>query len=179
MELPLIYYGNPILRKKGLRVTEITDEIRQLVADMIDTMRATNGIGLAAPQVNRSLAIFVTEVPVRVEDQPEEKWLPGEVRVFINPKLIDHSEQQWMRGEGCLSIPHVYGPVIRPVTVTVRAMDLDGNEFQEEFSWLDARAIMHENDHINGILFIDRIHGKERKALDPLLNAVKKKYRDS
>lgn len=180
MKLPIIYYGNPILRKKCARVDAITDEIRQLVADMIETMRAAdNGIGLAAPQVGRSLAIFVTEVPVPVkaEGEQEVRWLPGKVRVFINPKLINHSEEQWDRGEGCLSIPKVYGEVIRPVKVTVSATDLDGNEFQEEFSWLEARAIMHENDHINGILFIDRMHGKKRKELEPALNAVKKKYR--
>ena len=178
MKLSLTYYGNPILRKKCARVTEITDEIRQLVADMIETMRETNGIWIAAPQVNKALTIFVTEVPERIEGEPEEKWLPGKVRVYINPKITNPSDEMWIRGEGCLSIPQVYGEVVRPVKITVTAMDLDGNEFQEELSWLDARAVMHENDHINGILFIDRIHGKERKSLDPLLNAVKKKYRD-
>lgn len=178
MKLPLTYYGNPVLRKKTAKVAQITDEIRQLVNDMIDTMREQNGIGLAAPQVNKSLAIFITEAPIRVEGEPEENWLPGKLRVFINPKLSGHSEEQWMRGEGCLSIPHVYGEVPRPVYVTVEATDLDGNLFTEEFSWLEARAIMHENDHINGVLFIDRIHGKERKELEPQLNAVKRKYRN-
>lgn len=177
MKLPLAYYGNPILRKKTVKVTEITDEIRQLVEEMIETMREHNGIGLAAPQVNRSISLFVTEVPIRVEGEPEEKWLPGKVRVFINPKLTDHSKEEWLRGEGCLSIPGVYGEVSRPITVTVQATDLDGNEFTEEFSWLEARAIMHENDHINGVLFIDRMHGKERKQLEPQLNEVKRKHR--
>lgn len=177
MKRELTYYGNPILRKKTARVTEITDEIRQLVSDMVDTMHEYNGIGLAAPQVDQSLALFITEAPIRVEGEPEENWLPGKLRVFINPKLSGHSEEQWMRGEGCLSIPSVYGAVPRPIYVTVEATDLDGNLFTEEFSWLEARAIMHENDHINGVLFIDRIHGKERKEMDPVLNAVKKKFR--
>src|SRR4051812_33686894 len=132
MKLSLAFYGNPILRKKGARVTEINDEIRQLVADMIETMRLNNGIGLAAPQVGRSLALFVTEVPIRVENELEEKWLPGKVRVFINPKLTNPSENLWLRGEGCLSIPNLYAEVERPVTVTVKATDLDGNEFEEE-----------------------------------------------
>lgn len=179
MILKLAYYGDPILRKKGARVAEINDEIRQLVADMVETMRSINGIGLAAPQVKRSLALFITEVPVRVEGLPEEKWKQGEVRVFINPKLTGHSTDLWIRGEGCLSIPTIFGEVERPLTVTVEATDLEGNVFQEDFSWLDARAIMHENDHINGILFIDRIHGKKRKEMEPALQMVKKKYRDS
>lgn len=186
MELPLTYYGKPVLRKKCIRVEEINDEIKRLVGDMIDTMRTCNGIGLAAPQVNQSLAIFVTEVPIPVKkigkgssDKNEEEhveWESGKVRVFINPKILKYSDEQWTQDEGCLSIPGLYAPVTRPVTITVQATDLDGKVFEEEFSWLDARAIMHENDHINGTLFIDRIHGKLRKELEAKLNTIKKKF---
>lgn len=179
MKLPLAYYGDAVLRKKGRQVAKIDDEIRQLVADMIETMREENGIGLAAPQVHKSLALFVTEVPIPVKGEGEEevKWEPGKVRVFINPKIIKHSDELWTQDEGCLSIPKLYAPVERPVAVLVQAMDLEGNLFEEEFAWLDARAIMHENDHINGVLFIDRIHGQERKQLDPKLTEIKKAYK--
>lgn len=173
MKLPLTYYGNPILRKKCERINEITDEIRSFAQDMIETMNAHDGLGIAAPQVNRSLAIFITNVPI--QKGPDE-WEPGRIRVFINPKILSYSQEVAAKSEGCLSIPATYGTVARPVTITVEALDLDGKTFVEEFSDLEARAIMHENDHINGVLFIDRIHGKERKELESRLREVKKKY---
>lgn len=174
MKLTLAYYGNPVLRKKAERVIEITSELRQLVSDMEETMFAHDGIGLAAPQVHQSLALFIINVPTETED--EDKWLPGETRVFINPKILNHSEEEWLRGEGCLSIPGIFGVVSRPLHIKVEAMDLEGKIFVEEFSGLQARAIMHENDHINGALFIDRIRGKERQDMEPLLRNLKKKF---
>lgn len=181
MKLNLTYYGNPILRKKTKPVKEITDEIRTLVHDMVDTMRENNGIGIAAPQVNRSESIFITEVPIKLPDSPEgeEQWQQGPLLVFINPKILSYSEEKWNRDEGCLSIPGLRGDVIRPVTIVVQAMDLDGNLFKEEFSWLDARAIMHENDHINGVLFIDRMNQKDRNAIENKLHEIKRKFRDA
>lgn len=177
MQMPLSYYGDPVLRKKTSRIDEITDEIRKLVPDMVVTMHANNGIGLAAPQVGRSISLFITEVPVNVSENPHEaKWEPGKLRVFINPKIMAHSEEQWVYNEGCLSIPGLYGDVVRPVGVVVRATDLDGNEFEETLTWLDGRAVMHENDHINGVLFIDRIHGQAREELEPTLQEIKHKF---
>ena len=173
MKLPLAYYGNPILRKKGAPIESINDEIRQLVKDMIDTIIEHNGIGLAAPQVHRSLALFITSVPV---EQPDGNWLPGELRVFINPKILSIAEEKSTRSEGCLSLPTIYAEVNRPVKIRIRATDLEGNDFEEEFSDLAARCIMHENDHINGVLFVDRVQGKERKELEPKLKEIKKKY---
>ena len=177
MKLDLAYLGNPILRKKGAKISKITPEIVQLVADMADTMIANNGIGLAAPQVNKSLALFITQVPIKVSDDPEDhEWEQGDLRVFINPKILDHGSDTWLRDEGCLSIPGVYGSVERPITILIQATDLDGNLFEEELSWLPARAFMHENDHINGILFLDRMEKEARRKLDQELAEVKKKY---
>lgn len=173
MQLPLAYYGNPILRKKCPRVENIDDQIRLLVQNMEETMFTHDGIGLAAPQVHQSLALFLINIPEQVA--PNE-WKPGKTRVFINPKILEYSEEMWERGEGCLSIPEVYGTVSRPVHIKVEATNLEGQRFIEEFSDLPARAIMHENDHINGVLFIDRIKGKERTEMEPALKAVKKKY---
>ena len=174
MKLPLAYYGNPILRKNCQRVEEITDEIRQLVADMIETLEEQNGIGLAAPQVKRDLRLFITKVPQPSKDEPDQ-WDEGEIKVYINPTLSDPSSESWDRDEGCLSIPKIYVPVARPYCIKVEATDLDGNTFSEVLSGLDARCVMHENDHINGVLMIDRIQGKERKEIEKDLRRIKKR----
>lgn len=174
MKLPLAYYGHPLLRKKCERIDAITDEVRALVADMEETMFAHDGIGLAAPQVRRDLSLFIVNIPE--ETEKEEPPKPGITRVFINPKVLSYSQEQGWRSEGCLSIPTLYAPVERPLKITVEATDLTGNVFTEEFSGLYARAILHENDHINGVLFIDRIHGKKRQEIDSQLRQIKKKY---
>jgi peptide deformylase len=171
MKLSLAYYGDPILRKKTKRVAEITQEIKDLVADMIETMHVYKGIGLAAPQVHRDLAIFITYVP---QEQPDGKWIPGPLKVFINAKVLSISEEEEIRSEGCLSMPKLYGEVSRPVKIKIQATDLEGKQFEEELQGLDARCFLHENDHINGVLFIDRIFGKARKDLEPKLKEIKK-----
>lgn len=173
MILSIAYYGESILRKKTEPVTEINAEIRQLVADMIETMYAKDGIGLAAPQVFKSLSLFVTCVPDYID---ENHILPGVERVFINPKILSYSEENVTHSEGCVSIPRLYGDVTRPLKIVVEATDLEGKKFTQEFTGYEARCIMHENDHINGKLFIDRMHPKEKQAIEPLLREIKKKY---
>lgn len=173
MKLPLAYYGDPILRKKAERVDHIDDELRQLVTDMAETMEVENGMGLAAPQIHRSLTLFITHVPVR---GPDDTWQPGTFRVFINPKILEISEQFWEHEEGCLSIPKLSGTVRRPVHVKVEYTNLEGKTLVEEFEGLEASCVLHENDHINGVLYIDRVKGKERQAMEPQLREIKKKY---
>lgn len=173
MELPLSYYGDPVLRKKCKPVDEINDEIKKLIEDMVDTMEANNGIGLAAPQIGLDLRIFVTYVP---KEEENGEFGPGILRVFINPEILEYSEEKTQLTEGCLSIPTVHGSVVRPFKVKVRALDKEGNEFTEEFEGLEAHCVLHENDHINGVLFVDRIRGKERKTLEPQLRKVKEQY---
>jgi peptide deformylase len=173
MKLPLAYYGDPILRKKGSPVTKFDNELAMFVTNMVDTMNAHNGQGLAAQQVYQPLNIFITHVAI---EGPNDTWLPGDLRVFINPKIIKYSEEVWIWPEGCLSIPKLYEDVMRPFNITVTAQDLNGKEFTEEFRGHQARAIMHENDHINGVLFIDRIHGKRRKEIEAILRNIKKTY---
>lgn len=173
MELNLCYYGDPILRKKAASIPFIDEEIKQFVADMIDTMKKEDGIGLAAPQVGRSLRLFITCVPKKNEngEYSEEE---GELKVYINPEILEYSEESTIFNEGCLSIPGVHGDVERPYRIKVRALDLEGNEFIQDAYELEAHCILHENDHINGVLFIDRIRGKERQKLDTLLKRIKK-----
>ncbi len=173
MILKIYYYGDPILRVRGEPITEITDEIRQLAADMIETMDKNDGIGLAAPQVGRSLRMFVLRNYIYQEDG---HWTLSEPKVYINPKLHSPSEQIVTDVEGCLSLPGLRLDVERPEKITVEAMDLDGNVFVEELEGYNARVRMHENDHINGTLFIDRVDASTRKKIDPMLKAIKKKY---
>lgn len=173
MKMQLAYYGDPVLRKKGARIEGIDDDLRQLVIDMYETMKAHNGIGLAAPQVHRSLTLFITQVPFQL---PNGSWKHGDVKVYINPKIIEVSEETITESEGCVSIPKLYVDVARPVRVKIQAHDLQGNEFIEEYSDLEARCVLHENDHINGVLNIDRVHGKQRKEIEDKLREIKKKY---
>lgn len=173
MKLPLAYFGDSILRKKGAPVEKIDETIHQLVKDMAETMEANDGCGLAAPQVHLSLALFITCIPRYID---EETVLPGELRVFINPKIISYSEQVWPCQEGCLSIPGLRETVVRPLEVTVQATDLEGKTFQETFVGFDAHVIMHENDHINGVLFIDRLPPRRKKDIESYLREIKKKY---
>jgi len=173
MKLPLAYYGNPILRKKGSAVVVIDEKIHELVKDMVETMEANDGCGLAAPQVHLSLNLFITCIPQYVD---KKTVLPGERRVFINPKIISYSEEVWPCKEACLSIPGLREMVVRPLKVTVQATDLEGKGFEESFSGFDAHVIMHENDHINGVLFIDRLSAQRKKELAHSLREIKKKY---
>ncbi|MEZ5314818.1 MAG: peptide deformylase [Chlamydiales bacterium] len=173
MKLPLYYYNHPILRKQSTPVGKITDDIRQLCFDMIESMLAYKGIGLAAPQVGHLLRIFVSNVDF--EDEKGEIHL-GEPVVFINPILSNPSDVFVEREEGCLSIPGLYEFVKRPSKITVEAKNLEGNSFKKECYGYHARNIMHENDHLNGTLFIDRIKGKRRTLIEPKLLEIKQKY---
>lgn len=173
MKLDLRYYGDPILREKAKPIEEITDEIRNLAADMIETMNSYKGIGLAAPQVGVLLRMFISNL-VSEDEQGELHY--GEPMVFINPVISNPSDVLVERSEGCLSIPQLYYSVLRPLTITLEATDLEGNSFKEECYGYVARNRMHENDHLNGVLFIDRIKGKRRNEIEPYLRQIRQKY---
>lgn len=170
MKLPLAYYGNPILRKKVSPITEINDDIRQLVLDMAETMIAHNGCGLAAPQIHRSISLFITQIPY----YENEEYMPGELKVYINPKIIEYSQEQDLLEEGCLSIPKIREGVYRPLKIKIQATNLNGEIFEEQLSEFEARAFMHENDHLNGVLFIDRISPRQKKRIESKLREIKK-----
>jgi len=172
MLLPLTYLGDPILRKKAARVETITPEIRQLAHDMEETLKHLNGVGLAAPQVKYGVALFVTHVPYR----QSEEWTDGPIKVYLNPRIVDVFGDLWEYEEGCLSIPKLYLPIERPASVTLEAMTLEGTLLQETYHGLEARVFLHENDHLNGVLMFDRVHGPQRKKLDPILRDIQKKY---
>lgn len=170
--LPLAYYGDPILRKVADFIPEITDDIRILVEEMEETMNACNGIGLAAPQVHHSIRLFIIRKPI---ETGTDEFECGEVKVFINPEIeiLSSNEEKWTTSEGCLSIPTIHADVVRPKEITVSYTNLEGKQIKEHVSGWEARVILHENDHINGILFIDRLETSLREKLDPLLENLK------
>lgn len=173
MRLPLCYYGDPILRKKCEPVQEISEEIRQLAQDMIETMDSSNGIGLAAPQIGRPIRMFVLRRYLHATD---DKWVVSDPVVYINPKIIEHTKETWVTEEGCLSIPKLLLPVERPVGIKVESTRLDGTHVVEELEGMNARVILHENDHINGVLYIDRVEKKLRHEIEEQLHAIKKEH---
>ena len=174
MKLPLVFYGDPFLRKKAVRIEEINDELKERVANMTETLYAENGIGLAATQVHYDARLFITCMP---QLGPDGSQSPGIIKVYINPEIVEVSSETNTASEGCLSIPGLRGDVERPNRVKISATDLDGNRFTEEVEGYEAHCILHENDHLNGVLYIDRIKGKERKEIKKKLEALKKKLR--
>lgn len=160
---PIMKYGDPILRIKATPVQEITDELRQLVDDMIETMTEAEGIGLAAPQVGESLALCVVDLSL-IEDD-------GTPKVYINPVVL-HEEGSSTMEEGCLSIPDIREDVARPESVRVKYQDLYGNEHEETCNAMLARVLLHEIDHLNGVLFIDKISPIKRKLLSKKLRKL-------
>jgi peptide deformylase len=184
MILDIVKYGHPVLRKKGERIESITPEIKKLIADMFETMEANHGVGLAAQQV--AVAKQLTVIDVRpVTDRPSTLELDGKPAdphsimplVLINPEITPVGEPV-SGAEGCLSFPEVFAEITRPETVDVKAMDAKGKPISFRCGGLLARAVQHETDHLNGLLFIDRMDKKTKAELQPELDdlqAVTKK----
>ncbi len=185
MILPIVFYGHPVLREKGARIESITPEIRQLIDDMLETMHAAAGVGLAAQQIGRALQLTVVDV-TGVDDRPSTLSLDGrEVSpeahmpvVLINPEITPSGETV-IGPEGCLSFPETYGDIARPETVSVRALNERGERVQLHAGGLLARAIQHEYDHLQGILFIDRMTTDHRRQLRKDLEALQARTRAS
>jgi peptide deformylase len=164
-------YGEPVLRTKGKRVEKIDDEIRSLAADMLETMYDVNGVGLAAQQVGRTLQLTVIDVS-DAESRPSRMWVAGEEvdpkehmpLILINPELQFGGELE-LGTEGCLSFPEITAEISRPEKVKVTAQDLQGNRIEFEAAGLLGRAVQHEADHLNGILFIDRMSSAAKASL--------------
>lgn len=173
MQLPIVMYGHPILRKKAQKIEAIDDSILKLIADMKETLLSKNGLGLAAPQVGKSVQLFLTNVP---ENEDEFRMKIDHVRVFINPKILSHSDEGWIHEEGCLSLPRIYIPIPRPLSIVIQAQDETGKLFEETFSNWAARVFCHENDHLNGVLTPDRADSRERKRIEPILKKIKEQY---
>ena len=183
MILQILEYGDPILRAKGKAIENIDDRIRELAANMIETMHAANGVGLAAQQVGEALQLTVLDVSL-VEDRPSTLKLDGKeadpraamAMVLINPEIELRGETE-VAVEGCLSFPEITGDIERAKSVIVRAETLEAGKIEIEASGFLARAIQHEGDHLNGILFIDRMNSAAKAALSSRLKRLQKETR--
>jgi peptide deformylase len=180
MILPILEYGDAILRAKGKPVETIDHRIRELAANMVETMHAANGVGLAAQQVGEALQLTVLDVSL-VEDRPSTLKLDGKdidpkstmPLVLINPEIELRGETE-VGIEGCLSFPEITGDIERAKSVIVRAQTLEGGTIEIEASGFLARAIQHEGDHLNGILFIDRMNSAAKAVLSSRLKRLQK-----
>lgn len=162
---PIVKYGDPVLREVADPVQELTPEVKELVADMKATLEDAHGLGLAAPQVGESLRIFIVDLSA-VD-------ITAQTQVFINPEIAETSGECEYE-EGCLSFPGIYQRLTRPEWVKVKAMDENGKEFTMEATGLAARAILHEFDHLEGILFIDHFSTVSRALVDRKLKRLVK-----
>jgi peptide deformylase len=178
MILPVVKFGTPVLRQKGARIESITPTIKKLIADMLETMYAHKGVGLAAQQVG--LALQLTVIDVRgVTDRPSSLEIdgkPADVAEFMPLVLINPSitavGQPVTGPEGCLSFPEIFAQITRPDVIDVRALDGEGKKVQFRCSGLLARAVQHETDHLQGILFIDRMEKQDKEELRPEFEAL-------
>ncbi len=165
MKLALRYYGDPVLKTPARTVRKVDERIRQLAADMIETMRAEGGIGLAAQQVGVTDSICVIEVPPAMEEAPTARPDLPMPLVLLNPRVIAESAETETAEEGCLSFRDIRAPICRPREVTVRWLGLDGAEQEARLGGLLGRCVQHEMDHLAGVLISDRMSAVKRIAL--------------
>ena len=181
MRLAIRKYGDPILRAKGKRIDEVDDKIRALAEDMLETMHAANGVGLAAQQVGQALQLTVLDVS-QIEDRPSMMKLNGKPvadlatampLILLNP-VLRLGEERESGSEGCLSFPEITAEIDRSISVAVEAETLEGEPLEIEASGLLARALQHEVDHLNGILFIDRMNSATKVSHASRLKRLQK-----
>lgn len=179
MIFPIVAYGAQILRQVAKDITPDYPQLDKLIEDMWETMYASNGVGLAAPQINKAIRLFVIDSAQIFANQDEEDNgmyadEPGAKKVFINARIKDLDGEEWMYNEGCLSIPKIREDVKRPEEVVLEYMDENFKPYTETFVGLTARIIQHEYDHIEGKLFIDYLKPLRRKMLQGKLNDISK-----
>ena len=181
MILPIVAYGHPVLRQVARDIDADFPDLEKLIADMWETMYASNGVGLAAPQVNKEIRLFVVDSAqifehMDEEERKEESYSdePGIRQVFINAHIVEEAGEDWAYNEGCLSIPKIREDVYRAEEVKLRYHDEQFVEHVSTFSGITARIILHEYDHIDGKLFIDHLSPLKRKLMRRKLNDITK-----
>ncbi|SNR52022.1 peptide deformylase [Hymenobacter mucosus] len=182
MIYPIVAFGDPVLKApaKPLAPDYSPTELKQLVQDMFDTMYYAHGVGLAAPQVGKSIRLFVVDSePMLDEDEDGKPIIPEPTaapvkRAFINPQMVEETGQEWAFEEGCLSIPGVRETVYRKPVITLRYEDENRQQHQETFSGMTARVIQHEYDHLEGVLFTDYVSGLKKQLLKGKLSRISK-----
>ena len=169
MILPVVAYGHPVLKKIAEEIEPDYPGLQQLIADMFETMYHSEGVGLAAPQINKSIRLFVIDADPFTENYPEAK---GFKKVFINPEIVEVSEEKWTFREGCLSLPDMNEDVERPSKITVNYLDENFVEHEEEFDGICARVFQHEFDHLEGKVYVDRVAPMRKMMLKNKLRNI-------
>ncbi len=185
MLLQIVHYNEPVLRKKGEKISTFDSPLAQLAEDMVETMHAAGGIGLAAQQVGRAVQLCVVDLRQAQTDytwQLDSKKPPKELimpLVLVNPAVTAELEPSTESDEGCLSFPEIRGDVIRPDRIRVQYRDVHGHPHTLDCTGLLSRCIQHEADHLNGVLFIDRMDKETLARIDPALKSLKKQTREA
>ncbi len=169
MVLPVIAYGHSVLRKTAAEIDENYPGLEELLENMFETMYVSEGVGLAAPQVNRSIRLFIVDTSPYAKEKPEVEEFR---KIFINPYIIEEEGEEWNFNEGCLSLPQIREEVSRKPRVRIEYYDRDFNFHDEYFEGIPARIIQHEYDHLEGILFVDRISPLKKVLLKRKLNDI-------
>ncbi len=171
MILPITVYGNPVLRKTVAAVDTSDAELKlpELVGNMFETMYQANGVGLAAPQVNLSLSLFVIDTEAFLDEGDQEQPVK---KAFVNPQILETLGENVSFSEGCLSVPGISEDVVRSEGVRIRYQDVDGTEHEEEYHGKAARVIQHEYDHLLGKVFVDRLSALRKTLLKSKLNEI-------
>jgi peptide deformylase len=169
MIYPIVVFGDPVLKKKAANIKKDQMDIKELAANMFETMKAAHGIGLAAPQVGLPIRVFI------VDGRPlEEEEMDGFVKVFINAEIVEESGEEWAFEEGCLSIPGIRENIQRKPVIKIKYLDENWVEHIEEYDGMKARIIQHEYDHIQGILFTDHLTSFKKRILKGKLTNISK-----
>lgn len=178
MVLPIIAYGDPVLRKKAKDISKDYPQLKELIENMWDSMYGAYGVGLAAPQVGKPIRLFMIDTSPFAEDgdlsEEERNQLASLKKVFINAKIIEESGDEWAFNEGCLSIPEIREDVFRKPEITIEYFDEDFNKHTEKYEGLAARVIQHEYDHIEGILFTDKLSSLKKRLIKGKLSNISK-----
>jgi peptide deformylase len=178
MILPIVAYGDPVLRKKATVISSDYPNLKELIADMHETMYNAYGVGLAAPQIGLPIRLFLVDTSPFAEDEglsnEEQEQLKDFKCTFINAKIIEEDGDEWAFNEGCLSIPNIREDVFRQPKIKIQYQDEEFNEHVKEFDGLIARVIQHEYDHIEGILFTDKISSFKKRLIKGKLQNISK-----
>ena len=178
MILPIVAYGDPILKKRASEISKSTPKLDETILNMYESMYGAHGVGLAAPQVGLSIRLFLVDTSPFSEDEDysveEQARLKAFKKTFINAKILEESGEEWGFNEGCLSIPNVREDVFRKPKIKIEYQDEDFNTHLEEYEGLIARVIQHEYDHIEGILFTDKVSSLKKRLLKGKLSNISK-----
>jgi peptide deformylase len=171
MIYPIVAYGDPVLKKKAEEITKDYEGLAEVIENMWETMHAANGVGLAAPQIGKSIRLFVVDASPFEEDEPE---LADFKKVFINARILEEDGEKWPFNEGCLSIPKIREDINRHEEIVIEYYDENFKKHTETYSGMAARVIQHEYDHIEGILFVDHLSPLRKRLLSGKLSDISK-----